>query len=134
MIRLRVPGALEYRDLVVRVVAAACKLVPAEDPDFGHQVVSAASEAFNNAALHAYQDRPRADIELELELTPDGITLRMTDQGQSFDFDSAPEPDLDALPESGLGIYIMKACMDAVSYRPGTPNVLTMKRSIRRRP
>jgi serine/threonine-protein kinase RsbW len=37
-----------------------------------------------------------------------------------------PNPDLDSLPESGLGIFIMRSCMDDVTYVSGAPNVLSM--------
>ena len=44
-------------------------------------------------------------------------------------------PDLDALPESGMGIYIIKSFMDEVTYRssdrPGAPNVLSMTKHFR---
>ncbi|NUP11633.1 MAG: ATP-binding protein [Polyangiaceae bacterium] len=79
MITLSVPGSLEYRDVAVRVVGAACKLfgppkrddrrasepVAAVAPEekargeladaFVMAVVSAFSEAFNNLALHGYR-------------------------------------------------------------------------------
>jgi serine/threonine-protein kinase RsbW len=131
VIRLRVPGALEYRDLVVRAVAAACRLV-SRGRDFADQVVSAAGEAFNNAALHGYRGRPRGDVDIEIEVAPDrgAITIRMIDYGNSYAFDDVPEPDLDALPESGLGVYIIRSFMDVVTYRPGAPNVLSMTKSL----
>jgi len=134
MIRLRVPGALRYRDLAVRAVAAACKLVgasqeaeaPLRPRDFDDQVVSAFGEAFNNAAIHCYRGRDPGDVEIELEVADDTITIRMLDYGNSFDPDAVPAPDLDALPESGMGIFIIKSFMDEVSYQPGAPNVLSM--------
>ncbi len=138
MIRLRVPGALEYRDLVVRCVAAACKLVGAASAyratrEFDDQVVSAFSEAFNNAALHSYRGGAVGDVEIEIEIGEDFITIRMLDYGQSFDIGEVPEPDLEALPESGLGIFIIKSFMDEVSYRAGAPNILSMTKTIRPR-
>jgi serine/threonine-protein kinase RsbW len=133
VIRLRVPGALKYRDLVVRAVAAACKLVPhnGRDREFDHHVVSAAGEAFNNAALHSYDGLPEGDVEIEMEVGVDSITLRLYDYGRSFMLSEVPAPDLDALPESGLGIFIIKSFMDEVSYQPGAPNVLSMTRTVR---
>ena len=140
MIRLRVPGALKYRDLAIRAVAAACKLVGNEDGarhknEFTDQVVSAFGEAFNNAAVHSYRGRDRGDVEIEIELAPGAaITIRLIDYGTSFDFDDVPVPDLDELPESGLGVYIIRSFMDVVTYRPGAPNVLSMTKSLRRAP
>jgi serine/threonine-protein kinase RsbW len=137
VIRLRVPGALKYRDLAVRAVAAACKLVGHDDStrnrDFDDQVVSAFGEAFNNTALHSYRGRPAGEIEIEIETSADGITIRLLDQGMSFDPARVPEPDLDALPESGLGLFIMKSFMDEVAYQSGQagqPNILRMTKRL----
>jgi serine/threonine-protein kinase RsbW len=138
MIRLHVPGTLRYRDLAVRVVSAACKLVgPAEarssaKQDFDHQVISAFGEAFNNAAIHSYRDRPAGDVEIEVEVAGDGITIRIADYGKSFDLARVAQPDLDSLPESGLGIFIIQSFMDEVTYQAGQRNVLSMSKTISR--
>jgi serine/threonine-protein kinase RsbW len=131
VIRLRVPGALKYRDLAVRAVAAACKLVGHRADgmsrrEFDDQVISAFGEAFNNAAIHCYSGRQPGDVEIEMDVGNESITIRMLDYGNSFDIDHVPEPDLDNLPESGMGIFIIKSFMDEVSYTAGAPNVLSM--------
>ena len=132
MIRLRVPGALKYRDLAVRAVAAACKLVGDGDPTgsgdrvFIDQVVSAFGEAFNNAAIHSYRGNKPGDVEIEVDVGANHITIRLLDTGNSFDLAMVPAPDLDTLPESGLGLYIIRSFMDDVKYLAGTPNVLSM--------
>jgi serine/threonine-protein kinase RsbW len=140
VIRVKIPARLEYRDLAMRMVASACKLVSAQivDPRTGEsrpdheldaQVVSAFGEAFNNVALHSYR-RQGGDLEIEIETGPHALVIRIMDQGEPFDLATVPLPDLDTLPESGLGLYIMRACMDEVTYVPGPPNVLTMTRSL----
>ena len=61
-IKLSMLGRVQHRDIVLRAVAAACKLVrpqPTLPPDadwndFRMQVVTAVSEAFNNIVLHGY--------------------------------------------------------------------------------
>jgi serine/threonine-protein kinase RsbW len=134
-----VPGTLRYRDLAVRVVGAACKLVGAQDMDTGpfrinsewdNQVVSAFGEAFNNAAIHSYRDSKPGDVEVEVDVGPTYITIRLIDFGRSFDPDDVPPPNLDALPESGLGLYIIRSFMDEVKYEPGSPNVLSMTKHL----
>ncbi len=134
VIHLRVPGSLRYRDLAVRVVGAACKLVGNSDETTGairntawdNEVVSAFGEAFNNTAIHSYDGRKAGDVEIEVDVGPAGITIRLIDYGNSFSMDDVPVPDLDALPESGLGLYIIRSFMDEVKYVPGSPNVLSM--------
>jgi serine/threonine-protein kinase RsbW len=139
-VRLSIPGSLEYRDLAIRVVAAACKLVRGREAvdddaraDFDNHVVSAFGEAFNNAAIHAYRGRSPGALEIEIDVGPREITLRLVDHGAGFDPLAVAEPDLDSLPESGLGLFIMRSFMDAVSYQTGdgeNPNVLSMTKRI----
>jgi serine/threonine-protein kinase RsbW len=71
-------------------------------------------------------------VEIEIEIAPDQITLRIADYGQSFDPTQVAEPDLDALPESGLGLFIMRSFMDSVFYTAGAPNVLSMTKHMQR--
>lgn len=133
MIRLSVPGTLQFRDVVLRVVTSACKLVRAQalgkqeasrqSHEFDDKVVSAVGEAFNNVAIHAYRDVFPGAVELEIEVSAEGITVRLSDTGHVFDPTAAvqSQPDLATLPESHMGLYIMRSCVDKVTYRPGAP-------------
>lgn len=117
------------------MVASACKLVEAKrvskagrskpDREFDGQVISAFGEAFNNVALHSYEKRG-GDVEIEIDTLPDRLTIRVMDYGKGFDLNAVPLPELEALPESGLGIYIIRSFMDDVQYTCGQPNVLCM--------
>lgn len=148
MIRLSVPGTLTYRDLVLRAVASMCRLVrsgvekeqetdhPEPVANFDDKIVSAVGEAFNNIALHGYSVSRPGHVELEVEFDHDALTIRMLDTGKAFDPMSEPAPDLESLPESHMGLYIVRAFMDEVTYSRGVfpaPNVLTLtKRYFRR--
>lgn len=142
MIRLEVPSLFDYRDLAMRMVASACKLVegrrrePANakrrfDGHFTSEVISAFGEAFNNVVLHSYGVEG-GHLKIEIEVATDGLTIRVMDYGKTFDFAAVPEPNLDELPESGLGLFIIHSCMDEVTYVPGSPNVLSMTKYIGR--
>src|SRR3954454_7115386 len=127
-------GLLEHRDVALRAVSAACKLVARrpyrpELNEFRMHVVSAVGEAFNNIVLHGYAGRNDGVIEMEISTDPDRITVELRDYGQSFDLDAVATPNLDLLPESGLGIFIIRAFM-SIRYRPGRPNVLTLSKSL----
>jgi serine/threonine-protein kinase RsbW len=137
VIHLRVPGSLRYRDLAVRVVGAACKLVGSDDAsgairdtEWDNEVVSAFGEAFNNTAIHSYDPRHPGEVDIEVEVGATGITIRLIDHGKSFSLEDVPVPDLDALPESGLGLFIIRSFMDEVKYVPGSPNVLSMTKYV----
>ena len=131
------PGEIAYRHVVVRAAGAVCKLAvtracghcaPADG--FSHQVVSAVGEAFNNIALHSYRDRPSDIVRLRMTIEPRVLHLTMEDYGAGFDPLTAVVPDLEALPESGLGIFIMRSLMDQVTYQRGRPNVLSLSKWI----
>src|SRR5262249_18050932 len=95
------------------------------DSDFDDQVISAFGEAFNNAVIHSYGPSG-GDLEIEVDAATDRLVIRLLDFGRPFDMGQVPSPDLDSLPESGLGIFIMRSCMDDVTYPSGAPNVLSM--------
>jgi serine/threonine-protein kinase RsbW len=148
-IKLTMLGRVQHRDIVLRAVSAACKLVrePSRTSqtsqvsqaseegwnEFRMQVVTAVSEAFNNIVLHAYAGRKDGIIEMDIRTRRNHISVELRDFGDSFDPSEVPEPDLDRLPESGLGIFIIKELME-VSYRPGRPNVLVLSKRLNETP
>jgi serine/threonine-protein kinase RsbW len=133
VISLEVPGILECRDMVLRTVSAACKLVIPNSrtrrsrfSEFSAHLVSAVGEAYNNIVLHGYAGREPGSVQVRIENRPDSVEVVIKDTGMSYDPAEAPLPDLDSLPESGLGVFIMRSFMDEVRYVPGSPNVLTL--------
>lgn len=100
------------------------------DEEFDAQVVSALGEAFNNVAIHGYAGRTPETVSFEIEAEPDGICIRMMDTGKSFDFTRSEPPDLASLPESGMGLFIIRSFVDSATYEPGDPperpNVLSI--------
>ena len=137
LITLRLLGILDHRDVALRAVSAACKLVtpgPHESAwqEFHSQVVSAVSEAFNNVALHGYAGRTDGLVELRIQTGSGHIRIELRDWGQSFDPNAVQPPELDELPESGLGFFIMQSFMQ-LAYRPGRsgrPNQLTLSKAL----
>lgn len=129
MILLRVPGTLEYRNLALRAVSEACRIAQHDEwegDSLEAQTVSAVGEAFNNIAIHSYAAGPAGDVVMEISWTRDEIVMQITDDGQSFDPEQVELPDLDALPEGGMGLFIIRSFMDEVDYQAGPPNVLRL--------
>lgn len=130
VIGLRVPGALAYRHLAIRLVSTACKIAleadGAGDDGFEPEVVSAFGEAFNNVAVHGHRDLEPRPVQIEVDWDGQRLVITMIDTGRSFDPTIVARPNLDELPERGMGLFIMNACMDEVDYRPGPPNVLRL--------
>ena len=140
MIYLRVPGQLAYRELATRAVAFACKHARSDgtsdngeglDEDFSYEAVSAIGEAFNNVVLHGYAGRPPGDVTLQVETLDDRLVVQMLDDGASFDPAAVPAPDLEGLPESGMGLYIIRSFVDDLAYEPGPPNSLRFTKYFR---
>jgi serine/threonine-protein kinase RsbW len=130
-IRIEVEGQLAQRDIALRTVSDACRVVLARSKRRRHKrllehVISAVGEAFNNIAVHGYRGATPGLVEIEVGVDKRGLAVEMRDYGRSFDPRSVPPPDLDALPESGMGAFIMQGLMDEIDYRPGRPNVLTL--------
>jgi serine/threonine-protein kinase RsbW len=134
VIRVRVPGTLAYRNLALRVVAAATKMIgnaecepsPALE-ELEAQTVSAVGEAFNNIAIHAYKGVAPGEIDVLIESDAERVVVEMTDTGASFDPSTVAVPELDELPENGMGLFIIRSFMDEVTYAAGPPkNVLRL--------
>jgi serine/threonine-protein kinase RsbW len=153
-IRLTVPGTLAYRGVAVRVVAEACRLISAPSFEAGTPIdfsapydlrhpfdaefVSAFAEIFNNIAIHAYQRRGGGDVDVTIFVgggdDPSGrrgLVVEIRDQGRAFDIGAVASPDLDALPEAGMGIHIARALLDQVEYEPGPPNLWRLVKRLR---
>lgn len=139
-IRLIVPGTLRYRDVAVRIVAEAARLVSCSsrrapnDPldhdvrdPFDTAVVSAFMEIFNNVSIHAYQRVGGGPIEIAITPGERQLVIELKDHGRPFDIDAvAPLPaelDVNTLPEGGMGIHIAKTMLDEIGYEPGPPNL-----------
>lgn len=139
VIRLNSPCTLRHRALAVRLVAEACRLARAEttmetthdeqspgydlrDP-FDAETVSAFAEIYNNIVLHAYGRREGETIEISIHIGAGHLTIEIRDTGITFDPSTVPEPDLDSLPEGGMGLHIARAMLDEMAYEPGPPNL-----------
>ncbi|MFP4323645.1 MAG: ATP-binding protein [Anaerolineales bacterium] len=86
-----------------------------------YNIQLAVHEACVNIIEHAYGDvKGRIMLSFYLEQEPHQVLIELTDTGQSFDLNAIPAPDLDALPERGYGLYLMRQLLDEVSYRPGS--------------
>ena len=98
------------------------------------RVQLAADEIFTNVATYAYGDEGgKAEISFSCK---DGIAeITFADSGVPYDPLQKDDPDLtlspEELPVGGLGVFIAKSNMDAISYRyENNRNILTMSKNI----
>jgi serine/threonine-protein kinase RsbW len=125
-ISLKVSADFECRSVAVDLVFALVKQVDRADLAFCNEMVTAFGESFNNILAHGYQARSGGVIDVEAEILGDRIVLRIIDSGRAVNFNEVEPPDLDALPESGMGVFMIHALVDEVRYHAGPPNVLTL--------
>jgi hypothetical protein len=97
LIRLELSGTSTHRDIALRVISAACKLVNAKenDPDteeFRMPVVSALGEAFNSIALPRYRRSPEGIIKIEIEVALGWMRIHLSDFGTRYDPTAIPFP------------------------------------------
>lgn len=119
-------ATLDHRLLAIDLVSTLVAHVRRADRTFRHEMITAFGEAFNNIVIHGYRDRSDGILEVEAELTPDQMTLRLKDSGHAVDFGGLRPPDLDSMPERGMGVFMIHALVDEVVYEGGVPNVLSL--------
>ncbi|BCX02729.1 MAG: RsbW protein [Candidatus Roseilinea sp.] len=84
-----------------------------------YNVQLAAHEICTNIVRHAYagQDDGAIAVLLRVSQTPRlSIQIELRDQGQPFDPDSTPRPDLDQPQEAGYGLFLARALLDELHY------------------
>lgn len=118
----------------VRASAAAAGL-PSGDTT---KAILAVEEACVNIIDHAYAGRAGGPIEVSCEPGAGLLTIRIRDQGRTFDPTLAPAPDLGRnigeRSVGGLGIHLIRSLMDEVRFEApaGGGNLLTLvKRATR---
>jgi len=134
-IRLIIDSVPEHVFLVGVAVNKICA-----EAGFGQetadQIELCVVEAVNNAIEHAYKNTAGNDVEVMIELTSSGITVKVCDAGESMrslkqsklDFDPS---DIANLPEGGMGLYLIQQIMDTVRYESfGKKNILTMTKKL----
>jgi serine/threonine-protein kinase RsbW len=97
-----------------------------------YQVQLAVDEACSNIIKHAYGGEGRGVIECSRRVQDGDLTVVLRDDGQPFDPESVPEPDIEANLEEraagGLGLYFIRQIMDEVTFTFDSEagNVLTL--------
>jgi serine/threonine-protein kinase RsbW len=125
-VTFRVRATLAHRSLAIDLVSTLVEHVSTADRSFRNAITTAFGEAFNNVVIHGYKNRSDGMLDVEAELGSDYMTLELMDEGVSVDLSNVDTPNLDELPEGGLGIFMIRALVDEVVYNSGTPNVLSL--------
>ncbi len=88
------------------------------DEEIQEQINLAAIEAGTNAIKHGNREDPSKRTIMQFLLDEDKLTIVIQDEGEGFTRKEVADP-LDPenlLKSSGRGLFLMEACMDAVTY------------------
>lgn len=87
----------------------------------------ALEEALYNAFRHGHKHLPDEQVRLQWTVTPEELSITITDKGPGFNPDGLPDPtslERIELPH-GRGVMLMRAYMTSVTYNP-SGNIVTM--------
>lgn len=124
---LTMPSELRLLPMARLFVEAVCQ-AGGLDPAATNAVVLAVNEATSNVIRHAYRDRPVTPFHVQCRLLPDGIEVRLEDEGPTFDLTSVPHLDPGEVRVGGRGVFLMRQLMDELTSepRPQGGNILRM--------
>ena len=99
------------------------------DEETSEQINLAVIEAGMNAIKHGNKDDPNKRAHFEFVLNQKRLTVVVQDQGDGFDREDVADPlhPANLLKSSGRGIFLMEACMDAVTYEASGRTVRMVK-------
>ncbi|MDX1520459.1 MAG: SpoIIE family protein phosphatase [Anaerolineae bacterium] len=116
------PADIKYLSEIAEKVTKVCRDLPAlrsgfEADDFIYLIELAISEICTNIIKHAYADC-EGYLDGRVTLLNNGIQLDFYDNGEGFDPNTVPPPNMDPeeLVEGGYGLHIVRQIMDVVSY------------------
>ena len=114
---LTIPSDLRLLALARAFVEAICQ-VAGFDERATHAVVLATDEATNNVIRHAHADRPDNPLQIQCFIRPEGIEIRIHDEGDPFDLDAVEPLDPAECRAGGRGVFIMRKLMDELTCEP----------------
>ena len=92
-------------------------------PAIAYQVNLSLDELLTNTISYGYADGAQHEIQIDLSIDGDQLTIRIEDDARQFDLtDSDPntadtDSGLDERTPGGLGIFFVHQMMDTVNYR-----------------
>ncbi len=115
---LEIDSDLKELSRVREFVRNFCRTVPEGlfDQEDVAQFELAVNEAASNIIKHAYHGRADQRIQLDAEMIPSRVSIRLHHLGDSFDPATVPPPALDGSRESGFGLYLITKSVDDVRY------------------
>jgi serine/threonine-protein kinase RsbW len=125
--------ACSFENLPIVGDAARDAAVELVGPEAGVHVEIAVTELCSNIIRHGHPTDPAHEFTMILRGGDRGLQVEIRDEGPPFAFHEKPMPavdgGLDALPEGGFGIPLVRATMDRVELRrEGSVNVFYLEK------
>jgi len=130
---LSLPSDLRMLSVARTFVEAVCQACHLER-SLVHAIVLVTGEAVSNIIRHAHRDLPEAELQIHIEIQPEGIVLCLRDQGEPFDIRAVPELPPGELRIGGRGVYLLRTLMDEIDCKPRTDSRGNTLRMVKRRP
>ncbi|MCK2037538.1 ATP-binding protein [Microbacterium sp. SSW1-49] len=112
---------LEPTPVALRAIGGWLRQATARlDADAAAAMLSRAELAVHEACMNVIEHAglpEGSEIDLELELTTDRLTIRVSDAGDVFDLDAVADPAPHTLQEGGYGVKIIRSLVDELTYR-----------------
>jgi len=118
VISVRIPSLLDLLSVLDALATSLCERMQF-DADATSQVTMSVIEAGTNAIQHGHHRDPSLMVDIRFTLHRDRLEIDVYDQGKGFEVErvhddvTSPEHIFDA---RGRGIFIMRACMDSVTF------------------
>ena len=117
---LRLPADLQFLNVIAQFANALFSEIFKDNDDSGlvYSCELIVSEACTNVMRHAYAEAEEPGL-LELNIWPktDRLVFQIIDFGLGFDPEEVSEPALEQGPEGGMGLFIIRQCVDVFEYR-----------------
>ncbi len=114
-IELTFRSSTEYLSLIRKNVGWICEKKEFPEKECSRTVL-AVVEAATNIIRHAYEGDPDSTITLRLAEIDCGLQIEFLDRGKEFSPDKLQGRDLDDVKPGGLGLHMLRACMDDVRF------------------
>ena len=75
----------------------------------------AVGELCNNSIQHAYEGQSGKPIRVSVRSSDEALTIEVEDFGKPFDAEQYEAPNLDAVPDHGYGLFLVKTIADNLS-------------------
>ena len=139
-IEMKLPASAEYVSLIRLTLSGVFTRAGASYDDIEDSKI-AVSEAVTNAVKHSYKhSEQNGMINICFELFDDKIKIIISDQGESFDYESTKSKlgpyqeneNIDFLREGGLGLFLIESLMDEVKVSKESGVTISMIKYIKK--